>query len=306
MDCPFVEVGCNVTKLATRASYQKHLSENTEQHLQMVMKLHMKAVGTSFSESDITEYNVVSPIEKLDAVNKEFEFLEGFLESYEMNQIPSLECIKTVLKSPDIWIRKLGDACAFRMPNFFEQRAGKLKWLSPPFFVQDGYKMRICVYANGTGSGANTHISVSLLLLFVEQLEWPICLPPHLGIRVELVDEGEDDSLNAQQNFQFIWKSGESSATRMRRNDLPMLHAGSSKHIRGSRMLLKRQTGLPPWCIPPPNYPEEDMESASKPNFDKFEDITLITTEKFAPLSVIEDFARDFNSLVFRVALCLV
>jgi hypothetical protein len=51
--------------------------------------------------------------------------------------------------------------------------------------------MRLAVYPNGMGAGEGTHLSLKLVLLFDDQLDWPISLPSHLGIRVELLIESK-------------------------------------------------------------------------------------------------------------------
>ena len=51
--------------------------------------------------------------------------------------------------------------------------------------------MCLVVYPSGVGFGEGTHLSIKLVLLFDDQLDWPISLPSHLGIRVELMIESE-------------------------------------------------------------------------------------------------------------------
>ena len=130
-------------------------------------------------------------MDKLKAIISEVEFLTDVLSGYGIRQLPALECIKTQLKMPEVSIMTFGDSCSFRMVNMSHHRETGQKWLSPHFFVRGGHKMCLAVYPNGLGAGEGTHMSLKLVLLFDDQLEWPISLPSHLGIRVELMIESE-------------------------------------------------------------------------------------------------------------------
>ena len=63
------------------------------------------------------------------------------------------------------------------MTNFGQHKVDSDHWYSPPFYTHpQGYKMCLKVYANGTGKGKGTHVSVSAYLMrgeFDDHLEWP-------------------------------------------------------------------------------------------------------------------------------------
>lgn len=269
----------------------------------MVMDLHQRNLGYISGSLKHGDY-LPSSLDKLKAVNQEIEYLDDVLQHYDFDQIPSLKCIKTALTSPDIWLRKLGDSCSFRMPDFTQKKRSKSKWFTTPFFVKGGYKMNVCVYANGFQSGIDSHISVSLLLYCGEQLQWPISLPPNIGIRVELMQDNpdlDDDDRIDKVGPELTWIPTENTE----RPKL-MKKTTSSKNFR-------RASSLPPWCLPPPNYNQEDATPVntnptnSKPDEVEEAGATLIISEKFAPLNVIsEHYAETYNSLVFQVVLCLV
>ena len=201
LECPFSDVGCNVILNSTQ-EYQLHLSNSLDKHLKMTKDLHNysisgesptevpKAEDTSKTEEEGEDSKDTSA-KKLKAVESEVEFLTDVLNVYGITQLPALECIKTQLKMPDVGIMTLGDSCTFRLPNMSQRRETGQKWLSPHFFVRGGHKMCLAVYPNGLGLGKDTHLSLKLVLLFDDQLEWPITLPSHLGIRVELMIESE-------------------------------------------------------------------------------------------------------------------
>lgn len=272
-DCPFSEVGCNSSLLSSK-EYSQHLAQNTEQHLQMVTDLHK---GTE----------ITSPLQKLNGVKSEIEFLEGTLESLGVRQIPALECIKTQMKLPDVKINSLGDRCAFRMPGFVQLKGSSQTWLSPTFSIRGGYKLCLVVHPNGTGAGKGTHISVFLVLQFGDQLELPISLPRHLGIRVELLAETDgsvsdnEDDLESDENpygsdgqndhmYEFTWrpKSAKGNPPQKVINGIASqqptgTQQSTVKHKQLDESEQKRRISkiLPPWCQPPPGMSELSVDS---------------------------------------------
>jgi hypothetical protein len=288
MECPFVEVGCSAVNISTLSSYQKHLSDNIELHLEMVLNLHRQNLGGDLSLPNVNPG-------KLNAINQEVEYLDGVLQQYEMNLIPSLKCIKSVLALPDIYLRKMGDNCSFRMPGYSLKRSSKSKWLSPSFLIYDGYQVRLCVHANGINSGASTHISVALLLCSDTQIA--ISLSPNVGIRVELLHDDPDfetDKQGSDMKVQLTWMPNNSGAVE---KSMRKLSPTSTPKLGAT----KRISGLPPWCSPPPNGDESTESHSSK---SEGEGIVLVMSEKFAPLSVTQLYAQTYNSLVFQVSLC--
>ena len=199
-ECPFSDVGCTVI-LNSKLEYQTHLTKEVERHLQMVTDLHnyaltgerprQEANEDPKTKEDQASKDTHSSVDKLKAIESEIDFLTDVLSGYGISQLPALECIKTQLKMPEVGILTLGDSCTFRLVNVSHHRETGQKWLSPHFSVRDDHKMCLAVYPNGLGSGEDTHLSLKLLLLFDDQLEWPITLPSHLGIRVELLIESD-------------------------------------------------------------------------------------------------------------------
>lgn len=297
MECPFVEVGCDATNILTHRGYQNHLLQNAEQHLQMVDKLHKKNLGY--------DLGTVSPVQKLSEIAHEVGFLDRVLQHHNMGEVPALECLKTQLKLPDIWIKKLGDICAFRMSSFSEKRREKAKWFSPPFMVQGGHKMRLCVFCGGIESGANSHLSVSLLALPDDRSEGPPSLPPHLGIKVELMNETDSDQDASISKPFAIWNPKESAVPGLPRKR----HEVKNRSLQHTKILLRKQTGMPPWCSQPPAMEDAKTnkvpEAVTTPKKDVADEVTLMKSEKFSPLSLVEQYAQDYNSLAFKVTLCL-
>ena len=63
------------------------------------------------------------------------------------------------------------------MNNFSQYKKDDDRWYSTPFYSgPQGYKMRLLVYANGLGSGIDTHVSVYVQIIqgeYDDTLTWP-------------------------------------------------------------------------------------------------------------------------------------
>jgi len=309
MECPFGEVGCAYTNLSTNLAYQKHLSHNTEQHLQMVMNFHKTMLGSSKTSSTVTESSIMSPLQKLDSVAREVEFLDSVLDSFDMGRFPSLECIKTQLKMPDLWINSLGNTLTFRLSNFSQLLQAKGKWQSPAFFVKGGYKMCVRVLLAGVGDGLSTHLSVELVQLIDGQEEQSVMLPAMTGIRVELLAEVEDDDGaeggdNKEEIYDMTWKASYDNSS--------LLKSVGSKTVYHSRE--KKPQTLPSWqksntdvtMKSDPCHHRRSELSVKKELDDSREGVTLHVSEMFMSIAQAQQHARQFDSLVFQVALCLI
>ena len=81
------------------------------------------------------------------------------------------------------------------MNNFEKHKTASDKWFSPPFYSHiGGYKMCLRVYANGSGDGEVTHVSVFCTLLqgareYDDQLKWPF----RGDITIQLLNQSRDE-----------------------------------------------------------------------------------------------------------------
>ena len=78
------------------------------------------------------------------------------------------------------------------MYNYNEHKRVGDQWLSVPFYsTTNGYKLQLCITANGWGSGKDTHLSVSVCLMkgeYDETLNWPL----NSEITIQLLNWRED------------------------------------------------------------------------------------------------------------------
>ena len=183
VQCPFVDAGC-LSKMR-HCELEDHMSVTSvmQQHLMMVMedcKVTKSRLGIAEAKIYETEASLIKTKDKLCETEAKLSETEARLHESE------LELKKVNFKlsiSEDrryVWLNKLikkGDWVRVQMLNYSEYcRSGEV-WHSPPFYYSEGYKMRLDVCANGVGDGADTHVSMSLLLLRGErdsQVRWPL------------------------------------------------------------------------------------------------------------------------------------
>ena len=226
VQCPFSEVGCN--PLLVRRDLNNHLKSNVDSHMLKMMAAHTSLVAEheklqndhSKLQSDHSKLhidhsklhgdhsklygdhsklrNICSGLRsELAAVQMKHSNFEAkfavmtssishelrYIESEgESNTFP-VQCIKTVLNPK---VEKEGDKIVFRVPQFTDE------WTSSPFYVLDGYKMRLVLTTEtreidrkrflqvGFGGGSVrmlTKVAVQLQLMKGENdncLKWPI------------------------------------------------------------------------------------------------------------------------------------
>ena len=80
----------------------------------------------------------------------------------------------------------------FKMNRSSSYKYNDLVWHSPSFYTSSGgYKMMLCVYANGYGFGKGTHMSCYIVLVpgeYDDELEWPF----QGEVTVELLNQRKD------------------------------------------------------------------------------------------------------------------
>ena len=206
MECPFVKVGCKTRPL--QKDIGEHLATNSPGHIEMMSK----SLDSLQRRAQKAEKEAVRKTEELEQLQKHDESTKRIigkkmlaiagnanelLKSCVENQRFAIQSIRS-LTDESFHIQGIGQPLVFQMINFSEfKRSGK-PWYSAPFYVADGYKMCLAVYASGSGIGAGTFISISLCLMqgeFDDELNWPIELPFHLiveGLRSEDTSGGSN------------------------------------------------------------------------------------------------------------------
>ena len=205
VQCPFNEIGCNSQVL--RKDLNNHLKSNVDIHMLRLMSAHTSLVAEhkklhndhSKLHGDHSKLqNVCSGLkleladvqmkhshleEKIDTmISSTSRELEYYDNTYDSDDNLPVQCIKTVLNPK---VEKEGDKIVFRVLQFTDE------WISSPFYVLDGYKMRLVLTKSSEvdqkrdiQSGFNfdlesdpTFTKVSVQLMKGEndgRLKWPI------------------------------------------------------------------------------------------------------------------------------------
>ena len=155
IECPFTEAGCK--EKPNRCQLDAHVTTNQQQHLLLVMK--------SYNE---TKKELSETKQKLSSTRGELIAVKGTLTTaiqlLSQGKEADKEMIDFLITCPKR-LMNCGSSVDIVMPKFSVYRCSGKVWHSPPFIYEEHYKMSLAVYANGVGSGAGSHISVSLFIL---------------------------------------------------------------------------------------------------------------------------------------------
>ena len=157
-----------------------------ESHLQSDMGLHLDLTCTKLNNTQIELKNARETIRKLEEVE-----LKNAQEAIRKLQ-EKLHTRKMVWKI-DEFSRIMREA----------KRELKMKIESDPFYTEiPGYKLKALFFPNGCGSGRNTHLSVSIVVMKGEYdaiLSWPF----NMKVKFTLIDQEEDPLKRENVVFKF-------------------------------------------------------------------------------------------------------
>ncbi len=156
--------------------------ERTTTHLEVCPKVAItcKKCSLQIYRCDKSCHLLVCPNESVQCTYynigcKEKPLRKDVTKHEENTQLHLSLATKEVLRLNKIQLQK--DALTFRIKKFEEHKLEKEDFYSPPFHTSGaGYKLCICVYANGVGAGLGTHVSVGAHLMKGDNddsLSWP-------------------------------------------------------------------------------------------------------------------------------------
>ena len=182
------------------------------------MKAHLTESGTAINHqlhgADIQHYTqdkiehieqqLQSLLEEMKRMKMGMRELEGD-KQYLQQQNTELECRVKVLEECHELATRVGMAIGpvrFTMDNFMEHKQTNDNWFSPPFYTHhQGYKVCLCIVANGEGSLYGKYTSVLLHMMkgdFDAYLKWPF----RVAISVQLLDQkGEEQHHTKKLEF---------------------------------------------------------------------------------------------------------
>ncbi len=200
IDCDFQHVGCTV-KLP-RQDMSKHVKDNLTVHISLLAISHTKQYDQM---KKLTQENksMKNEIENLNNNHKFLEATTNRMKAQCNDLVTQNKTLKTELKSlreenytlkqelsqiSEQVSTKVTDTLAraraplvpspvLVMPDFYRFKKNNGEWLSSAVYThQQGYKLRLGVYANGHGAGEGTHVAVTVYILkgeYDDLLKWP-------------------------------------------------------------------------------------------------------------------------------------
>ena len=184
VECPFREAGCKVHVM--RKEFDSHMSGNQQNHLLMLLGAYQETkrkLDENRREMDENHRELDENRRELDENRRELNESRTKLH-YTRLRLMELE----ESQYNQMTLKNIGDRVTFRMYDYSLYKHTSRVWLSPPFYLGDGYKLCLAVYANGRGAGAGTHVSVELLQMKGEhddKLRWGGgSIPTYLSIRM--------------------------------------------------------------------------------------------------------------------------
>ena len=230
-----------------RRELDSHMTTNQQQHLLTLMaafkevKAENSALKADFSAtfSAVKADNSALKAE-LSAAKEATKVIATDLviiqQSDKQQSDLALASIKSQLELDSFRLQWGGPALTIRMINFSHyQRSGKV-WYSPPFYCHPGYKMQLAVYANGTGAGASTHISIALLLMkgeFDDKIPWPV--PEKYGSKPHTLP----NTCYLRPDFPIQRVLEEEGVRELRRREKFVAHQTVSKRLLNDSIVLK-------------------------------------------------------------------
>ena len=157
-----------------------------------------------------------------------------------------LERQATTLELVDARIRSA--PFQFTMPDFEKHKAADDEWYSEPFYTHpEGYKMCLCVYANGYATARQSHISVFAFLMrgmFDEHLKWPLAC----YITIELLNQKENEG-HRKVVFHFGNSANVTTTNRVTEGERAECGWGKPAFISHAELYLRRDDFINNGCI---------------------------------------------------------
>ena len=229
--CKYADIGCEVKML--RKDIKEH-EKNSQDHLELAVK---------------TAYGNKKTIEALEKTVKDLKRAVYEIDNAHSRSIVLLsqplrkvsERLSDPLIDLDTFEYHLDQMSpnVLTFTNFTRRKSRNRAVYSPPFYSSPGgYKMRLRVFANGSGNGKGTHVSLFVSLMCGENddhLTWPFTGE----IKMELLNQLSDSAHHVRT---ICFMAGDKSSERVVGKDSAGSGYGQSKFISHSSLAV---TGNP-------------------------------------------------------------
>lgn len=197
IQCPMNNTGCDI--VLPRKDMKAHI---TEEQTSINHQLQQAEIQHSMQlKMEQFEQQMQSILEESKRMKSEVKKLQGD-NQYLQQQNTELEHQVKELKEQQEVASRIGMAIGqvrFTMKNFEQYKQSNDNWFSPPFYTNpQGYKVCLCVIANGEGPATGEYTSVLVHMMkgdYDKYLKWPF----RAVITVQLLDQDGGEQHHTQK-----------------------------------------------------------------------------------------------------------
>jgi TNF receptor-associated factor 4 len=165
--CEFSDVGCN--ERIKRREQDEHNEKYIKQHLQLLRLAQVKA-----NDNNYTKFWIFVCILAIIIASLYNNCYEKFKDDLLLHKTYMHKKLDEIQSENDILMK--GSPRIFKLDEFTAKKRSNSVWCSRGFYSSPGgFKLRLCVYANGIGDGKHTHVSLFIHFIngkYDDILEW--------------------------------------------------------------------------------------------------------------------------------------
>ena len=253
INCTFQFAGCKVS--LPRRDMQQHVSDNMASHLTLGFQTFQQQLSAKDNEIAKLKETVASlkvatddeiatlketveslrDDQQISAATGEFEIMKLKSETERQSdristleeevERPRFSALGAVASNDD---HRTYPPCSFTMTNVKHYKHSNMQWFSDPFYShEEGYKMCLSVFANGTGAAYSSYISVYVNLMrgeYDDELRWPF--RASIGVRLDL-----DDATVVEDTCKFNARSSKKAVDRVNWGDRQVFGQGVLRFV---------------------------------------------------------------------------
>ena len=251
--CEFSYAGCEVE--CQRQHMQTHLEENVRVHLNKV------SYRTKQQESQINalqiktqrQHRQINALRLKTEQQEEMKKYKNQTDCKVKQQQQQIVALMSALTLVTLDVKKPLAPVFIPPPDIVMTDFEKHKkaddcWFSPPFYSHiGGYKMCLCMCANGNGDSKGTHVSVWVYLMrgeYDDQLKWPF----HGNITIQLLNQSRDEG-HWEETLPFDDRAGDEAAGRVVGQERATSGWGNQKFIAYTKLNTEKKKYLKNDCL---------------------------------------------------------
>jgi predicted nucleic acid-binding Zn-ribbon protein len=169
------------------ASLKREIASLTKEHLREIANL-KKVHKTAVEDIASLKKGHDSALKKIDNLKEKYESAVKEIQEKHQSTVREINELRAITTSN----QKFHINRVIKYRGFAVEKRDNTRWFSPGFYTSPGgYKMCLCVYANGNGMEKGTHVSCYIWLKSGEYddiLDWPF----HGEVTIELLNQLEN------------------------------------------------------------------------------------------------------------------